>query len=265
MQDTDTPADKDHWRRYAGLNDRDLQKRLVEDEWPTQMRTAIKNQVIADRRQRRSDKIKATMQDRQWVNIRLPLNAEVLRVKASLAYKGNPSPARHAAFTAYLELLLQLRSWLANLQRPDGDSGERHSPGQVVKLFAEKDKHIPNDGIHWEDWVKPKDKRRIYEMFNALHDEKKLRAKVKEPFERWVTPRQFMKQKLEFETTLTSLVHTYTTEWNITKTYKSYDKLAQVQEALRCLAVWPLNRPLPRDWRKLPEMGEGRPGTGSEA
>jgi len=230
---------------------KELHNILAAQNLPSATIKHIKHIVSQDKATLRREKIRAKQQAKQWEVLHPPLNAEILRVKSSLAYKGNTSPQRRAAFTEYLDVLLRTRSRLKNLAEQLHEDGEPHTPGQLVKLLAEEGKHIPYDGIHWSDWVSPKDKRSVMGAFSKLSDERKVRAKMKEPFERRTTPVLWLRTKDELLSHLESLKRVAVTKHYVMKDAKTYAHAEQIKQAIIRLNQVPEYRPLPRDWRKL--------------
>ena len=239
--------------QYMKLSERELHNTMMKQDLSLEVIRMIKDCVITDKKALRALRIQAKMHARQWANLHIPLNAEILRVKASLAYKGNDSPLRRATFSDYLEVLLLLRSQLHNLERPDAHDGIKRSPAQMVRWFADQGKHVPHDGIHWADWVAPKIKRRIYEAFAQLDGERKVRAKSKEPFERKLTRLLFIKLREEMSAKIEALLRGMAAEHAILKTEKSQARLVKLRAALSKLNSLPDLTPIPRDWSALTE------------
>ena len=237
--------------RYMKHTLKELHNILTAQQLPSATIKHIKHIVSQDKATLRREKIRAKQQAKQWEVLHPPLNAEILRVKSSLTYKGNTSPQRRAAFTEYLDVLLRTRSRLKNLAAQTHDDGEPHTPGQLVKMLAEDGKHIPYDGIHWSDWVSPKDKRAVMEAFSKLSDERKVRAKVKEPFERKITPVLWLRTKDALAAHLESIKRVAVTKHYIMKDPKTYEQAEQIRRAIIRLNQVPECYPLPRDWRKL--------------
>jgi len=230
---------------------KELHNILTAQNLPSATIKHIKHIVSQDKAELRREKIRAKQQAKQWEVLHPPLNAEILRVKSSLAYKGNTSPQRRAAFTEYLDVLLRTRSRLKNLAAQTHDDGKPHTPGQLVKLLAEEGKHIPYDGIHWSDWVSPKDRRMVMESFSKLSDERKVRAKMKEPFARRTTFALWLRTRNEMLAHLESIKRVAVTKHYIMKDDKTHAQADQIKQAIIRLNQVPEYHPLPRDWRKL--------------
>lgn len=139
---------------------------------------AIRNVVHEQRAQRKSERARRKQVERLWKDLLEPLMSERKRVLASLAYEpdkdfSEQSP-RTIAFLAYQEVLDTLR----NRMQVEKTQGKRTPQAYV------KDKHIPNGGEHWTDYVPTHIRQRILALFDDIPHTPKAKRKV--PFERVV-------------------------------------------------------------------------------
>lgn len=124
-----------------------------------------------------------------WRYLITPLSKEIANARVGANYTpawttdGDDLVAveqRKRAFERYVLVLETLRRKLTELAQADPPS----TPKQVVKMLADANRALPNEGEHWVDWVKPSDKEEVSRLFAALPVRKQ--AKRKEPFQRTV-------------------------------------------------------------------------------
>ena len=210
--------------------------------------------VKQDQSAKRSETNRRTQHATQWAALNLPLNAEIRRTQGSLAYKGETSAERIEALDAYLLVLMKVKAMLAKIANPpEGDEQAKQTPSQAVKARLGTPKEIPNDGIHWSDWVPEHVKERITLMFEAIPY--KPKAKVKKPFERTIPLALYVKMKSKLKERCMNEATMAMRAYNAGKQEKDQLLLAKTQQALKVLDETPEGTPLPRDWRKLVENG----------
>jgi hypothetical protein len=213
---------------------------------------AIKKAVQEDKAALRSAKRSLTntknQHRSQWIAVTLALNTELRRVQGSLNYPEPTTPERVDALEAYAAVMTQLKDRLAAMATVDG------LPAQTPKDAA-VERGIPNEGVHWTDWVPERIKARVRLAFEAIPY--KPKAKVKEPFLRTIPPVQHgrLKEQLRSKTTSLLLLAQRTYNVKYKKTTENLEPLVEsieaMQAALRALDRLPLTAPIPRDWRKL--------------
>jgi len=206
--------------------------------------------VEEDKHLKRSETNRRTQHAAQWTSLTMPLNAEIRRTQGSLAYKGETSAERIEALEAYLAVLMKVKAMLAKIANPpEGDEQAQQTPAQAVKARLGTDKAIPNDGLHWSDWVPERFKDRITLMFEAIPY--KPRAKVKKPFERTIPLGLYVKMKIKLKERCLNEAHMAQRVYNVTKQEKDHALMIKAGKALKVLDELPEGSPLPRDWRKL--------------
>lgn len=138
----------------------------------------------------------------QWYNLIAPLKYEMSNAQVGLRLKDiSEAPERHAAFTAYVQLLEKLLAGLNKIERTESEKMsigaferiekiEVHNPdaAEFAKSPSDiaKEKGYPNKGVHWSDWVSETTKQRIQSLFDAIPYTPKGKRFV--PFKRRSTP-----------------------------------------------------------------------------
>ena len=91
----------------------------------------------------------------------------------------------------------------------------------------------------------------VMESFSKLSDERKVRAKMKEPFARRTTFALWLRTRNEMLAHLESIKRVAVTKHYIMKDDKTHAQADQIKQAIIRLNQVPEYYPLPRDWRKL--------------
>jgi hypothetical protein len=170
-----------------------LTRHLKEHKYPTPVIQDILLAVRLAKAQNRKGRLKATVSHQLWDDILQAARIELagLRTMKAQAKRrtdaefGNAgTAAKYKALSAYEDVLTEVIARLVKVQK----SGE-FAPGQFVAfLKEEKGRDIPNNGEHWSDYVSPKSKRHVRELFEAAPDP--VRGKRKVPFERRISPQE---------------------------------------------------------------------------
>jgi hypothetical protein len=75
----------------------------------------------------------------------------------------------------------------------------RFTPAELARYMCDRYKregkgfHVPNNGAHWADWISPKLRLHVTELFEQLaqRPDRKKRSRIKEPFKRVDAPDKF--------------------------------------------------------------------------
>jgi len=132
------------------------------------------------------------------------------------------------------------------------DEFEGYKRMHLTPARVAKDRDIPNGGIHWVDWVKPKFIQRVMDLFSEIPY--KARAKQKEPFVRTVkvATHEQLKAKLRKRTEKELGVAKLDAELNPTE--QRLAKVAHLEEALRRIDRMLPTDPVPRTYSGLFEQ-----------
>jgi hypothetical protein len=164
------------YRKYLSFSQRDLALHL---ERQSSTLTPLEKQEILrvvgeERSKLRSANAQKRYADTAWKELLHPLNVERRIVASMLRYKSKAYrvPERDKAVAAYSEVLDKVRRLLTTYQKDHA-----LPPSKLAK-----EKHAPNNGEHWTDWVPSHVKAKVCALFDAIP--KNYKAKVKTPFER---------------------------------------------------------------------------------
>jgi len=215
-----------------------LQRRMTDGE-----RALIKSIVAEQQAKILSDKAKGRRLHDYWTELKEPLIVERKIIRAMLAYKlKHIDDPRVDALEAYAYVLDRLRGEFISYEQ------RLLSP---IKLA--KEKKLPNDGLHWTDWVPPKIKDKVYAMFTNIPY--KARAKRKEPFVRAVPTHLHTKLKDRFMRRTEAEHARICQELNISNDPERQDKARLMLEAMELVANLPLTAPVPYTWQSAMNQG----------
>ena len=190
---------------------------------------------------RRAKDIEAKHQE-QWKQIMKPLAAEILRVNGCLYYKSANDMGRDEALSMYHEVLLTLRERLASTAHTI--DGERQTPKHAALA-----KNIPNEGVHWTDWVPQKIRARVEAAFAAVPY--KPRARTVKPFKRTIPKAQHAELLGKLRKRMLADMDNIQRLQNIKEDDDRTAEIERMHQALRVMDTLPPDSPVPRDWRKL--------------
>ena len=168
-----------------------LWQHLHDKKYPTAMVMDIVAQAQRVKSERRKARIKQTVAQQLWHELLDAARIElgIVRTLKSQTKRrvieefGHASTqAKYDALCAYDAVITSVIERLRRAQR----TGEA-TPSQFAKFLNDNGKGpIPNNGEHWSDFVKIKDRRDVERMFDNLPDP--ARGKRKTPFERRISP-----------------------------------------------------------------------------
>jgi len=235
------PMKYQHYMEYTPneLHNVLMKRRMTDGE-----REIIKRIVAEQQAEILRDKAKGRRLHDYWTELKEPLIIERKIIRAMLAYKlKHTDDPRVNALEAYAYVLDRLRGdFTAYEQR------------QLSPVKLAKEKNLPNDGIHWTDWVPPKIKDRVYAMFTDIPH--KARAKRKEPFVRAVPAHLHTKLKDRFMRRTEAEYERVCQELNISNDQDRQDKSKLMLEAMDRVASLPLTAPVPYTWQSAMNQGK---------
>jgi hypothetical protein len=199
---------------------------------------------------KRSAKAIESAHREQWKQVLEPLRLEILRVNGCIHYQGATLQERSEALSFYHEVLLTLRDRLLATANPL--DGNRQTP-----LHAAIAKNIPNEGLHWTDWVPQKIRARVEAAFAAVPY--KPRARTVKPFKRTITKARHALLLGALRKKTTASMDNLQRMQNIREDDERTQELEHMRQALQIMDNLPSDSPVPRDWRKL-EQAVAEPG-----
>ena len=157
------------FKNFLALSPNAILNTLAEQNVPASTKREIMDAVRDEKKRLRSIAAKRVQYRRLWSELLEPLEYEARLVERMNRYRG--SVERDAALRGYLMVLAKVKQRMLKHEY----LGE-HTPSDIAK-----DKHYPNNGVHWSDWVRMDIKEAVLEAFAAIPRERK---KVKVPFVR---------------------------------------------------------------------------------
>lgn len=150
------------------------------------LRNNLRDEIRNVKSQRRAEKITATHRKKLWAVLLRDLNYEYNNVRQGLKYaKTQTQPERLHAFENYLLVLDKVRDEIEAAQA--NPEVPKPTPSAYSKWHNAKGKRqIPNNGIHWTDWVPARVKEQVTDLFNAIPHTPKAKRKI--PFQRTQRP-----------------------------------------------------------------------------
>ena len=150
------------------------------------LRNNLREEIRQVKSQRRAEKIRATHRKKLWADLLRDLNYEYNNVRQGMKYTtSQPQPERLYAFEAYLLVLNKVRDEIEAAQaNPEVPKPTPSAYSQWVN--AKTKRQIPNNGIHWTDWVPASVKARVSALFDAIPHTPKAKRKL--PFQRTQRP-----------------------------------------------------------------------------
>lgn len=134
------------------------------------------DKIRAARSANRAEKIKRTHHRKLWRALLRDLVYEKNNVRMGMRYQPVQNlEQRQEVFNAYLKTIEKVEALIRD-----------HAESGITPSEYAKQKGLPNNGIHWTDWVPPKVKMAVSAAFDALPHT--LRAKRKLPFQRTRRP-----------------------------------------------------------------------------
>jgi hypothetical protein len=202
--------------------------------------------------ERRKERIKSTVTNKSWEPLLDSARAErqtIFVMKAQLKKKVPPDQRKWDALCAYETVIATVIEKLAALQR----AGDSTPKSFVAALKHERGVSIPNEGVHWADYVKASDRKRITDLFHGLPPP--ARGKTKTPFERRITKAAHKEQRLTLVKRLNGEIASAERAYEVTDDPDEHDKLNRQLDAMH-RAQYELDRlpptaPLPATWHGL--------------
>lgn len=236
---------------WLTLDERTLHNHLTERlKLPGDLVNEIKEKVSAIREERRAKKIKSTAIAKAWAEILDTARREVQIIRTMKQHiKNSNEPERWQTLCEYETVVVQTLERLKRVQK----AGEYTPQGFVKHLQAEGKRRIPNQGRHWVDYVKPSDRNRIEDMFNAMPPSK--RGKTKQPFERVVPAHLNRKHRMAMYEQIDEAIGYANQELDMAQTAQAKDtikkRIMDMEEAKFKLSELPRNHILPEKWEEL--------------
>jgi hypothetical protein len=219
-----------------------LVKRIPEPE----MRELKKAEIERAKKVQRAERLSTFQHKRLWGELMSPLRYELSNAKVGLNHRGRFLPERQTAFDAYIRLMHKLLSKLEALQLHRNDEGKLMTPSHIAQELD-----IPNNGVHWTDWIPPTKRLEVEVLFHAIPHAPKTKRKT--PFQRTQRPNTQLKTRL-LKRTLKELGN----EESEQAIEPSDDRAKRIKEMKRAITLINALKPtdaVPHTWHGLQDMG----------
>jgi len=251
---------------WLDMSEARLQRHLTEKKYPLGIMRGIITRVRYLKATRRKARIKATVAQQMWDDILRAARQELARVRTSKAqvkstdmdgFMSNGGQAKFNALNIYGEAITEVIAKLRKLR----EAGDQTPKQFAAYIKQETGRVIPNDGTHWSDYVSPKLKAQIIELFDKAPSA--ARGKKKVPFERMVSAeenaiqRAFLSNQLTVARTETEDLLSGTEDPVKRKELKKI--LQDIHFADHKLDIASNTAFLPRQWRGLLSLGVDDP------
>ena len=224
------------------LTPNELHNQLTKRDLPPTTIERIKAIVNQQKAALKSERAKAIKVKAEWQPLTegLRMERESLRSMRNYAQKksGHSDPETITALEGYALVLDKLH-----------EEFTAHIRNGITPAVLSKQRNLPNNGIHWSDWVKDRFKERVSAMFAAIPP--KPRTKAKTPFARTTTAKSNdrLRERLRTRTLKEHDIATQDNQLNPTERNKA--RVSKLAEALRRIDKLDLNEPVPRTWSGL--------------
>lgn len=150
------------------------------------LRNNLREEIRQVKSQRRAEKITATHRKKLWADLLRDLNYEYNNIRQGIKYAQTQGQAEKIeAFEAYLLIVERVRADIEAAQA--NPEVPKPTPSNYARWHNAKGKRqIPNNGIHWTDWVPARVKAQVTDLFNAIPHTPKAKRKI--PFQRTQRP-----------------------------------------------------------------------------
>jgi hypothetical protein len=141
-------------KRLMNLSENQLIATLTKRKKHKVYENKLREEVLALKEARRRQRIKLKEHKRLWRQLLAPLNYEMRNVGVLIRYqqaKPSPDHAYLEVLEAYNHLMDKLKTYLEREARTE-DATPAHLAKQRTKRYPHG---VPNNGIHWTDWVPP--------------------------------------------------------------------------------------------------------------
>ena len=201
---------------------------------------AMRDVVLGQKEKLRRQRIHEAQQNILWGEVLEPLQVERRNVRASLKYNADDdTDPRVEAFKAYAVVLAEVHNRITQVK----------NTGDFTPSTYAAEKHLPNRGLHWTDFVPVRIKTRISDLFMAIPH--KPKAKVKVPFERLVSEDIHDKRKRRLvKRTTKELLHA-NQDHAISPTMDTQARIDKLKRALEAIERLNPNEPVPTTWHGL--------------
>lgn len=243
---------------YLAMSDHRLHAYLTHRKFPPAIVNETVRRAAEIKAQRRAKRIKTSVHDNLWRDLLNPARDElgVVRTMKGQAKRqldaefGNPATeAKLNALTHYDTVIAKTIEFLRKVQ-----TASQHTPLQFAEeLKREGRMPTTGRGDHWTDYVKPKDRKAVLDLFEKAPDP--ARGKKKTPFERRISTQEHARLKEAMWSRLRNEQELAQQEYDMVSDPFELERLTalldDMQEAAYRLDALPKTAPIPATWHGL--------------
>jgi GTP-binding protein EngB required for normal cell division len=243
---------------WLAMSENKLYMYLTHREFPAEMIKQTMDNVKELKKQRKAQRIKATMQDPLWNDMLRAARTErdtvrVMKTQTKQLVErefGHPAnAAKLAALTKYEEVIMQVIAKMEKIKKRG-----THTPLQVAAELKKGGRVAPEvSGEHWTHYVSPTDKAEVFKLFDKFPDP--ARGKKKVPFEYRISRQEHERLRQDMSKRLQEEAIKAEQELALAFGDEEKDKLnahmSDIREAQFRLEILPATMPIPKKWKSL--------------
>ena len=233
-------------KAYIKMRPNELHNALVKHIPEPEMRELKKAEIEHAKKTQRAERLRNFQHKRLWNELLSPLRYELSNARVGLRHKTD-DVAREQAFSAYIRLMTKLEKKLEALQLALDDDGRLMTPSHIAKELS-----IPNNGVHWTDWIPLTKRTEVEVLFGAIPH--KPKAKRKLPFQRTQRPNTKLKTRL-LKRTIKELGN-LESERAIDSTGVALERITQIKRAIKLIEALKPTDAVPHTWHGLIKQPE---------
>ena len=233
-------------KSYMNMRPNELHNALMKRIPEPEMRELKKAEIEQAKKIQRFARLSNFQHKRLWGELMSPLRYELSNAKVGLNHQGRFLPERQTAFDAYIRLMHKLLSKLEALQLHRNDEGKLLTPSHIAQELD-----IPNNGVHWTDWIPPTKRLEVEALFHAIPHAPKTKRKI--PFQRTQRPNTQLKTRL-LKRTLKELGNAES-EQAIEPTGVRAERIKEMKRAITLIRALKPTDAVPHTWHALKDMG----------
>lgn len=227
---------------YLKMRPNEIHNKLMKRIPQPEARELMKAEIARVKKAHRFARLSAFQHKRLWGELVSPLKYELSNAKVGLKHRGSFLPQRQAAFEAYIRLMEKLVTKFDALQLLKTDEDKPMTPSHIAQEMD-----IPNNGVHWTDWIPKTKQLDVCALFDAIPHAPKTKRKV--PFQRTQRPNTKLKDRL-LKRTLKELGNEES-EQAIEPTDERAERIAIMKKAITIIHALKPTDAVPHTWHGL--------------
>lgn len=180
------------YQHYYALTEHEIDRRLAAKRMPPATRIELRKQIMQGKAELKASRAREKQMNRLWGELIKPMRREVKIIRIVLTRteqqyasgffaNEDEAVAKLEAYQAYWDVMAKLE--IKCMKYRAAGMTPAQAAKEKTKLFPNG---MPNNGVHWTDWVPSSVKLVVVALFDAIPRRSKVKRKV--PFER-KTPR----------------------------------------------------------------------------